>query len=116
MPSVADAEVALARLQAMSAELRGAVILSPQGEPLAASGPAERWQRAATQMLEAADAAAGEAVSQVHVGSEDGETFAVRDRGYAVVAAAERFALASLLFFDIRTVLRDLINGPEATA
>ena len=69
---------------------------------------------AANELLAAADAAAGEAVTHAHVGTEDGEAFAVRDGGYAVVAAAERFTLASLLFFDIRAVLRDLIRGPAA--
>ena len=114
LPSAADAEVALARLTAMSADLRGAVILAPDGSPLAASGSAERWGRAAGELLAAADAAAGEAVTHAHVGTEDGEAFAVRDGGYAVVAAAERSALASLLFFDIRSVLRDLLRGPAA--
>jgi hypothetical protein len=114
LPSAADAEVALARLTAMSADLRGAVILAPDGSPLAASGATDTWGSAANELLAAADAAAGEPVTRAHVGTEDGEAFAVRDRGYAVVAAAERFALASLLFFDIRTVLRDLVSGPAA--
>ena len=47
-------------------------------------------------MLAAADAAAGEPVTHAHVGTEDGEAFAVRLGGFALVAAAERFALAGL--------------------
>lgn len=92
------------------------MVLSPEGDPLASSGDSDDWAKAGRELLAAADTAAGEPVSQAHIGSEDGETFAVRDRGYTFVVAAERFALASLLFFDIRTVLRDLVNGPEAAS
>ncbi len=51
-------------------------------------------------------------MTQAHVGTEDGEAFVLRDRGYALIAAAERFALTSLLFFDIRVVLSDLVDAP----
>ena len=37
--------------------------------------------------------------------------FAVRQGGYAAVAVAERFALAGLMVFDMRAVLRDLARG-----
>ena len=114
VPSAADAEVAVARLASMSADLRGCVILDPSGEALAASGPLDGWAEAGRGMLAAADAAAGEPVAHAHVGTEDGEAFAVRHEGFAVVAAAERFTLAGLLLFDIRAVLRDLTRGPDA--
>ena len=110
LPKIADCEVALARLRAMAGDVRGGVILAPDGSPLAASGDPEDWARAARELLEAADAAAGEPVTHAHVATEDGEAFAVRQHGFALVAAAERFALASLLFFDIRAVLRDLLR------
>jgi hypothetical protein len=110
-PSAADAEVAVARLTAMSADLRGCVILDSTGAPLAASGPIDGWAAAGRAILAAADAVAGEPVSHAHVGTEDGEAFAVRHQGFALVAAAERFALAGLLLFDIRAVLRDLARG-----
>ena len=114
VPSAADAEVAVARLASMSADLRGCVIFDSAGEPLAASGPLAEWAEAGRGLLAAADAAAGEAVAHAHVGTEDGEAFAVRHRGFALVAAAERFTLAGLLLFDIRAVLRDLARGPGA--
>ena len=111
-PSAADADVAVARLTAMSPDLRGLVVLGPGGEPLAASGELERWGEAGRALLDAADAAAGERASHAHVGTEDGEAFAVREGDYAIVAATDRFALASLVVFDIRAVLRDLVRGP----
>jgi hypothetical protein len=107
-PSAADAEVAVARLASMSADLRGCVIFDQAGDALAASGPLETWAEAGRALLAAADEAAGEPVNRAHVGTEDGEAFAVRHDGFAVVAAAERFTLAGLLLFDIREVLRDL--------
>jgi hypothetical protein len=110
-PSRTDAEAALTRLQELSAELRGAAILDASGKPLAATGPLERWAEPARGLLAAADDAAGEAASQVHVGTEDGEAFAVRQDGLAAVAVAERFSLASLMLFDMRSVLRDLARG-----
>jgi len=96
----------------MSRDLRGCAILDREGSLLAASAEAEGWELTAPAFLIAADAAAGEAVTQVHVGTEDGETFAVRHRGFAIVAASERFALASLMFCDLRAVLRDLVRAP----
>ena len=110
-PSVADAEVAVARLAAMSDDLRGCVILAEDGTALAASGDLDTWAEAGRALLGAADAAAGEAVTHAHVGTEDGEAFAVRHQGFALVAAAERFALAGLMVFDIRAVLRDLARA-----
>jgi hypothetical protein len=96
----------------MSADLRGCVILDSGGEALAASGPLDAWAEAGRAMLAAADTAAGEPVAHAHVGTEDGEAFAVRHAGFAVVAAAERFTLAGLMLFDIRAVLRDLARAP----
>jgi hypothetical protein len=112
-PTAADAEVAVARLEAMSADLRGCAILDPSGAALAASGDLEVWAAAASELLAAADRATGEPASEAHVGTEDGEAFAVRLDGYAIVAAADRFTLASLMMFDMRAVLRDLVRGPD---
>jgi hypothetical protein len=108
---VADAELAVARMGEMSADLRGCAVLDGAGKTLAASGDAERWGAAAHALLEAADAAGDQAAAHVHVATEDGEAFAVRESGLAMAAVAERFTLASLMIFDMRTVLRDLASG-----
>jgi hypothetical protein len=111
------AETAVARLREMSADLRGCVLLDAVGEVLAATGDHESWGAAATELLAAAGAAEDEPASHVHVATEDGEAFAVRHEGLAMVAVAERFALASLMVFDMRAVLRDLAaNGAAAPA
>jgi hypothetical protein len=90
--------------------MRGCAVLDAEGEELASSG-GSGWGKAGAAFLEAADSTDPEAAVQVHVATEDGEAFAVREGGLAMVAVAERFTLASLILFDMRTVLRDLASG-----
>ena len=78
------------------------------GHLLAASGDPDRWSGPSVALLAAADEAGGEPATHLHVATEDGEAFAVRHEGLAVMAVAERFVLASLMVFDMRAVLRDL--------
>ena len=111
VPNRQAAEAAVARLTEMSPDLHGCAVLGPDGRGLAASGDPESWASAAAALLSAADAAGDEPASHVHVATEDGEAFAVRHEGLAMVAVAERFTLASLMIFDMRAVLRDLARG-----
>ncbi len=105
------AEQALAYLAEMSPDLRGAAILDSKGGVLAAAGDSDRWREDVAALLTVADRAGGEPVEQVHIATEQGEVFAVRDAGLVAVAVTERFALASLMLFDMRSVLRDLAAG-----
>ena len=108
--SAASAETAVARLGEMSPDLRGCAILDADGRVLAATGENDGWGNAGAALLAAADGAASEPVTHAHVATEEGEAFALRHEGLAMVAVAERFTLASLMFFDMRAVLRDLIQ------
>jgi hypothetical protein len=110
------AEAALAYLTEMSLDLRGAAILAADGTVLAAKGNASHWREGVATLFEVADRAGGEPVEQVHVGTEQGEVFALRHAGLAAVAVTERFALASLTFFDLRALLRDLAAGGNGRA
>jgi predicted regulator of Ras-like GTPase activity (Roadblock/LC7/MglB family) len=108
---------ALAYLAEMSPDLRGAAIVAADGAVLAASaGDAERWREDVAALFEVADRAGVEAVEQVHVGTEQGEVFALRHAGLAAVAVTDRFALASLTLFDLRSLLRDLAGGGDGSA
>lgn len=110
-PSGESAEAALEFLGEMSPDLRGAAILGPEGEVLAASGDEPgRWREDAAALFAAADGAEGEAAEQVHIATEQGEVFAIRNAGLAAVAVTDRFALASLLLFDMRSMLRELAD------
>ena len=124
MPDGAAAEVvsgdaaarALAFLTEMSPDLRGGAILDSGGAVLAASGDSERWREDAAALLGVADRAGEEPVEQVHIATEQGEVFALRHAGLAAIAVTERFALTSLLFFDMRAALRDLAAGGNGEA
>jgi hypothetical protein len=105
------AERALGYLAEMSPDLRGAAILDSAGSVLAASDRPERWGEDVAALLEVADRAGEEPVEQVHIATEQGEVFAIRHAGLTAVAVTERFALASLLFFDMRSILRDLASA-----
>ena len=114
-PNAESAEAALAFLTEMSPDLRGAVILGPDAEVLAATGEEpERWAEDAAALFAAADAAEGLPVEQVHIATEQGEVFAIRNAGLAAVTVTERFALASLMLFDMRSTLRQLAQETAA--
>jgi predicted regulator of Ras-like GTPase activity (Roadblock/LC7/MglB family) len=110
-PAPADAEAALSFLTEMSPDLRGGAILTADGTVLAASSEAVEWATEAVALLSLADAAGEEPVEQVHVATQAGEVFALRAEGFAAVVVTERFALASLTFFDLRSALRELAKG-----
>lgn len=108
-PSGEAAAAALEFLAEMSPDLRGAAILGPGGEVLAATGEEpDRWGEDAAALFAVADEAEGAPVEQVHIATEQGEVFAIRNAGLAAVSVTERFALASLMLFDLRSVLRQL--------
>jgi hypothetical protein len=112
-PSAGDAEAAVAGFIALSAEIRGCAILGPGGV-LAATDEPDRWAGPAADLLAAADGAAGGASSHAHVATEDGEAYAVRHAGLAMVAVTERFTLASLVLADMRATLRELARASSA--
>ena len=109
------AERALALLAEMSPDLRGGAILDSDGAVLAANGHPDRWREDVAALLDVADRAGEEPVEQVHIATEQGEVFALRHAGLAAVAVTERFALASLMLFDMRQTLRDLAAGGSET-
>jgi hypothetical protein len=115
LPSGEAAEQALAFLAEMSPDLRGAAILDSAGAVLAATAAVGRWAEDGSALLEVADHAGEEPVEQLHVDTEQGEVFSVRSEGLVAIAVTERFALASLMLFDLRSILRDLASGAART-
>jgi len=115
-PAADAAAAALVYLTEMSPDLRGGAILGADGAVLAASDSPNRWREDAAALLAVADRAGEEPVEQVHIATEQGEVFALRHAGLAAVTVSERFALASLMFFDMRSVLRDLAAGGDGRA
>lgn len=113
-PGLSSPSEAVAQLEEISRELRGCAILDEDGKVLAASGDEEQWGEAARALLTAADLAGGEPAAHVHVATGDGEAFCVREGELIAVAVADRFALASLIVFDLRAVLRELAADRES--
>lgn len=107
------AERAVAKLREMSLDLRACAILDEDGDLLAASEPGE-WAAQAAALWRAAEVRGRSRPTQVHVATEAGELFAVRRQAASAVAVTERFALASLMFCDLRAALRDLAAAPAA--
>jgi hypothetical protein len=110
--------LALRYLDEMSTDIRAAVLLDergvaaahgPGGEP-----PAERLGQLARELMERADATAAglpsfeRGVAQVEASVAAGSVFAVRAEGWTIAVVADRFALSSLMFYDLRSVLSDL--------
>jgi hypothetical protein len=109
-----DPAGAVSHLEKISPEMRGCAILDSGGRVLAASDDGEGWDKAAAELLAAADAAGDASAERVHVGTGDGEVFCVRHGDLVGVAVAERFVLSSLMVFDMRTVLRELAESGAA--
>jgi hypothetical protein len=100
-------QLALGYLRELSADIRAGVVLDPAGALLA--GPDELAE-AARDLL----AAAGDA-REVHVTTTDGAVFAARSPSHTVVVVTGRFALPSLIRYDLKLVLGDLAGlRPEA--
>jgi hypothetical protein len=96
--------------------MRGGAILDQAGDVIASGGEPSDWGAATKELMEAADRAGPDPAEQVHVATEEGEVFALRHAGLTAVAVTERFVLASLMAFDMRSVLRDLASDRSVTA
>jgi predicted regulator of Ras-like GTPase activity (Roadblock/LC7/MglB family) len=106
-------ELALRYLDELSTDVRGAILLGPDGAVAASSGPLAEDPDAAAELvrrlLDRADAAAGgQAPGQVEVTLPAGAVFAVRQGAWILAAVTSRLALSSLMFYDLRSVLSDL--------
>ena len=108
-------ELALDYLGQLSTDIKASVVLSADGRTAAASKPGETGDRlrGLTQKLfKHADAADARPVTQVEVSTGAGSVYAVRDERWIVGVVTGRFALSSLMFYDLRAVLSDLEGKP----
>jgi predicted regulator of Ras-like GTPase activity (Roadblock/LC7/MglB family) len=104
-------ELALQYLGELSTDIKASVVVSADGRIAEASRPGEpgdRLRDLAEELFARADAADGQAVTQVEVSTGDGAVYAVRDERWAIGVVTGRFALSSLMFYDLRSVLSDL--------
>jgi predicted regulator of Ras-like GTPase activity (Roadblock/LC7/MglB family) len=104
-------ELALQYLGELSTDIKASVVMSVDGRTAAASKPGEpgdRLRELTKQLFERADAADSQAVTQVEVSTGDGAVYAVRDDRWTIGVVTGRYALSSLMFYDLRAVLGDL--------
>jgi hypothetical protein len=104
-------ELALQYLGELSTDIKASVVTSADGRTAAASRPDEagdRLRELTQQLFEHADAADSQPVTQVEVSTGEGGVYAVRDERWTVGVVTGRFALSSLMFYDLRSVLGDL--------
>jgi len=104
-------ELALDYLAELSTDIKASVVISSDGRTAAASRPGEAGDQLrvlAQQLFDHADSADAQVVTQVEVATGEGTVFAVRDERWMIAVVAGRFALSSLMFYDLRSVLGDL--------
>jgi hypothetical protein len=106
--------VALDYLDELSTDIRGGLLLDSKGGLLAGwrgdDERAERMREPLLALLVQADEAAGDAApaAQIEVTTARGAVFCARDDDFTLAVVAGRFALPSLMFYDLRHVLGDL--------
>jgi len=108
-------ELALQYLGELSTDIKASVVVSADGRTAAASKPVEagdQLRELTKQLFERADAVDSQTVTQVEVSTGDGAVYAVRDERWTVGVVTGRFALSSLMFYDLRSVLGDLEGKP----
>ena len=105
-------ELALSYLDELSTDIRAAVLLDDAGAAVAHKGAGEesgaRLGELAAQLFERAGRAGGQPVPQLEVALPDGAVYGVRDHGWTLVVVTGRFALSSVMFYDLRNVVSDL--------
>jgi predicted regulator of Ras-like GTPase activity (Roadblock/LC7/MglB family) len=111
---------ALQELMDVSEDIVSAVLLSSEGEPIAATVGEDEGQAAAeiaSAMLAYADALRSQAsCERLESVTADGRVFIVRDKDRAVVGATGSDAVAGLVLHDLRTVLRKTRSRTRARA
>ena len=115
-PETLPPERALERLTELSTDVRAAVLLGPAGEVSAmpAGAPAKELAQIVGELMERADSAAEGPLEELEVTTPAGAVFAARRDGWTLAAVTERAALASLMLFDIRSVMAGLGPANEA--
>jgi predicted regulator of Ras-like GTPase activity (Roadblock/LC7/MglB family) len=111
--------LALQYLDELSTDIKAAVLLDSTGKVAAAHAPsgdppADKLAELAGQLFEQAGTAADAVhsfegpVTQLEITVVEGTVFAVRAEGWTIAVVAGRFALPSLMFYDLNAVLSDL--------
>jgi predicted regulator of Ras-like GTPase activity (Roadblock/LC7/MglB family) len=114
---------ALADLMEISSQVEAAVVLGPDGEPLASTlgdeGRAGELARAGRELLAAAERVrpSGDAgIAQLDAATRGGSVFVVRDEDLTIVATTTPSPTVGLVFYDLKTCLKACRADGGATA
>ncbi len=116
-----DAAESLADLKQISTQIVRAVIVradgSVAGSTLADEAVSARSAGAGVRLWDAADRARRDLgrpeLSQLEVATGDGSVFAVRDEEHLIVATTAPEPTVGLIFYDLKTCLRNVRERPE---
>ena len=106
--------LALDYLDELSIDIRAAAILDGSNELAAHTGDsperAERMRKLVLELLERAGQAVSgmDDVPEVEVSTPNGAVFVVREHGWTIAVVTGRYALSSLMLYDLRRVAEDL--------
>ncbi len=109
-------ELAAGKACEVASDARAVVLLDAAGRLVGSSEEDQERSKAlaahANELLAAVEAATpGEPPEQVEAQVERGAVFVVRRAQWTLAAVARRSALSSLMFYDLRSVLRELEEG-----
>jgi predicted regulator of Ras-like GTPase activity (Roadblock/LC7/MglB family) len=109
-----DAAQALSELTALSAQITSAIVIDPDGLPLASThddAGAAALAPTVQELLAAADRLGdGRRLAQLQLSTADGGVFLVRDADRAIVATTRPAPAAGLVFYDLKTCLRSIAD------
>ena len=119
-----DAAESLADLKQISTQIDRAVIVradgSVAGSTVADDALSGSIAEAGVRLWDAADRARRDLgrpqLSQLEVATGEGSVFAVRDEDFLIVASTPPEPTVGLIFYDLKTCLRNLREQPEDVA
>ena len=113
-----DANTAIRELKDLSTQIEAVVLTGADGSPVASTlsdDRSERVARLATDLVSRADGVRSdlgrEALAQLQAATPDGSVFVVLDSGRLAVATTGPDPTVGLVFYDLKTLLRQVANG-----
>ena len=118
-----DATAAIAELRELSTQIEAVVVAGRDGSVVASSvaeSTAERIAGAAHALAGGADQVrtdlGREALAQLQAATPEGSVFVVVDGARMAVATTGTDPTVGLVFYDLKTLLRQIDGGPDAPA
>jgi predicted regulator of Ras-like GTPase activity (Roadblock/LC7/MglB family) len=116
-----DPTIAIRELKDLSTQIQAVVLAGADGSSIASTLPDERSTRVAKLAADLVSRADGvrsdlgrEALAQLQAATPDGSVFVVVDAGRLAVATTGPDPTVGLVFYDLKTLLRQVANGAQS--